>query len=162
MKALCIVIVVVALVGLRVAEASQRVPIAIRTEEDGPTASGATRGARGPSDGVASVQAVMTAAGVNAVQRALTPQWANYLISTLDLAPITGEEDINILGLTVKIGYTVANISIRNVTFDQGADPRPCVKRKNVLDAFVALNSIVFLFAPRRHTVHCAGQRAEL
>lgn len=119
MKALCIVIVVVALVGLRVAEASQRVPIAIRTEEDGPTASGATRGARGPSDGVASVQAVMTAAGVNAVQRALTPQWANYLISTLDLAPITGEEDINILGLTVKIGYTVANISIRNVTFDQ-------------------------------------------
>jgi hypothetical protein len=75
----------------------------------------------------------MTAAGVNAVQRALTPQWANYLISTLDLAPITGEEDINILGLTVKIGYTVANISIRNVTFDQGADPRPCVKRKTCL-----------------------------
>ena len=143
MKGLCIaIVVVVALVGvMRVAEASQRVPIAIRTEEDGSPASGATRWEKGPSVGVASVQAVMTAAGVNAVQRALTPQWANYLISTLDLAPITGEEDINILGLTVKIGYTVANISIRNVTFDQGAARSPPRDMFNRLDAFVALKT---------------------
>jgi hypothetical protein len=80
----------------------------------------ATKSQQQATNGVASVQAVITAAGVAAVQQALTPQLVNKLIASLTIPPITGEDKIDILGLTVSIGYTVANVSITNVTFNQG------------------------------------------
>jgi hypothetical protein len=119
MRGLCIVVLVVGLLSImelaKVVQAS-RIPMAIQTE-DGLVASEAT--SKSVNGVVEGVHAVITTAGVCAVQRAFTPHLVNHLIESLNLPPITGEEDIDILGLTVKIGYTVANLSIANVTFDQ-------------------------------------------
>jgi hypothetical protein len=100
-----------------------RVPIAIQSEDEFYTPSSTSFSPSGATAvegaSVASVQAVVTEAGVSAVQHALTPQLVNHLLGSLQIPPITGKDSISVLGLTVDILYSVANISVTNVTFDQ-------------------------------------------
>jgi len=74
--------------------------------------------------GSAAVQVVVTADGVALVQKALHPKLVDQLLSSLHLPPMAGSQNVSLLGVLVKADYSVANVSIANVSFDDGAAPQ--------------------------------------
>jgi len=70
---------------------------------------------RGATGG--SLQAVVTASGVETTKRAFQPQLLNQILGSLHLPTISGQTPITLLGITVNLHYQVGNISISNVTF---------------------------------------------
>jgi len=73
---------------------------------------------RGATGG--SLQAVVTASGVETTKRAFQPQLLNQILGSLHLPTISGQTPITLLGITVNLHYQVGNISISNVTFANG------------------------------------------